>query len=317
MALANGLLVVASVRRFPYVVTATPVAVEADRSARTGLRRLNWPAFVLQLSGLIGVLSDSIVIALFMSPRVVMTFFLTQRLASIAQMQLQSIGTSSWAAMAEIYGQGELTAFNQRALELTRLVTIASLALLIPIAAFNRTFIGLWVGPELHGGLRVTIAAALVALGQSLLSTWGWFFHAAGLLPRLVPVSIATVVVNLVASIICVRVYGIVGPLLDTLLSYALVSSWAFPLLMRRAFGLPIRHLARALVWPVVVGAPIMAGTAWISTQPFFQTWLGWLTGGGLSASTYLLLVWLFLLNADDRLVWRNRLRDGLAYLRS
>ena len=265
---------------------------------------------------MIGLLSDSILIAVFLSPRVVMTFFLTQRLASVAQGQLQNIGTSSWAAMAELYARGELALFNRRALELTRLVAIASMTLLIPIAAFNRTFIALWVGPALHGGTAVTLAAALVGFGQAVVSLWGWLFHAAGQLPRVVPISVATVTVNLVGSIIFVRTYGIVGPLLGTLLSFALVSSWAFPFLMRRSFGLSILRLAGALVWPVVLGLPVMGISGWVSTQPLFHTWQGWLVGTSATASTYLLMAWMLLLDAQDRLAWRNRIRAALAGLR-
>ena len=315
-ALSSALLVVASVRRFGDMLTAAPVAAGSVRSASAGLRRLNWPAFTIYLSGVMGLLSDSILIAVFLSPRVVMTFFLTQRLASVAQAQLQNIGTASWAAMAEIYARGELGLFNRRAVELTRLVAIASMTLLIPIAAFNRTFIGLWVGPELHGGTAVTLAAALVAFGQAVVSLWGWLFHATGQLPKVVPISVATVTVNLVGSIILVRTYGIVGPLLGTLLSFALVSSWAFPLLMRGSFGLSIPRVAGALAWPVVVGLPVIGVSGWASTQPFFHTWQGWLVGTSTTAATYLVMAWMLLLDVQDRLAWRNRVRAGLAGLR-
>ena len=230
MFVCQGWLVVASLRRFPTALRAAPGTETPDPALTAALRRLNRPAFVLQLGGTIWLLSDSIIIALVLNPGVVMTFFLTQRLASVAQSQLQNIGTASWAAMEEIHAKGQLALFNQRALELTRLVTIASLALLIPITVFNRTFVALWVGLDLYGRTAVTIAAALVAFGQAVISLWGWLFHATGQLPKVVPVSLATVIVNLAGSVLFARIYGIVGPLLGTVLSFALVSSWYFPL---------------------------------------------------------------------------------------
>lgn len=314
--LSSALLVAASVRRFGALFGQTPDAEGAEAAAKASLRELNWPAFVIQLGGVIGLLSDSILVALFISPRVVMRFFLTQRLASVAQMQLQNIGTSSWAAMAEIYARGETALFNGRVIELTRLVAIASMTILIPVAAFNRTFIALWVGTDLHGGTAVTLAAALVAFGQAIVSLWGWVFHAAGRLPLVAPVSTATVAVNLVASIIFVRNYGIVGPLLGTLLSFALVSSWAFPLLMRRTFDVSITRLASALAWPLMLGLPVMGVSGWVSTQPFFHTWEGWLVGTSTTAVTYLVMAWVFLLDAQDRLTWRSRVRAALEGLR-
>ena len=85
MVASHALLVLANIRRFRAMLAGAPATVEPDRSARMSLRKLNRPTFAIQLSGMIGLLSDSILIALFLSPRLVMTFFLTQRLASIAQ----------------------------------------------------------------------------------------------------------------------------------------------------------------------------------------------------------------------------------------
>ena len=75
MVVAHALLILASVRRFRGMLLVAPTAVEPDRFAKAGLRKLNRPAFAIQLSGMIGVLSDSILIALFLGPRFVMTFF--------------------------------------------------------------------------------------------------------------------------------------------------------------------------------------------------------------------------------------------------
>ena len=161
----------------------------------------------------------------------------------------------------------------------------------------------------------MTLAAALVAFGQAVVSLWGWLFHATGQLPKVTPISIATVTVNLLGSIILVRTYGLVGPLLGTLLSFALVSSWTFPLLMRSSFGLSVPRLAGALAWPVVLGLPVMGVSGWASTHPFFQTWQGWLLGTSTTGATYLMMAWMLLLDEQGRLAWRHRVRAGLAGL--
>ena len=44
--------------------------------------------------------------------------------------------------------QGRKDVFSRRLLELTRVVAVIGLAVLIPIVAFNRQFVSLWVG---HG----------------------------------------------------------------------------------------------------------------------------------------------------------------------
>lgn len=309
----HGLLVVDSIRRFPGALGAVTSGQERDPAMKAELRRLNRPAFVLQLSGTIAVLSDSIIIATVLNPGLVVNFFLTQRLAAVAQAQLQNIGTASWAALADIHATGGHAKFNQRALEVTRLVTVASLTLLIPIAAFNRTFVTLWVGPEFYGGTAVTVAAALVALTQAVVSLWGWLFHATGQLRRLVPVSVAIVIVNLSASVILARTYGVVGPLLGTLVSQLLVSSWCFPLLLRGTFGIQLVPLGAALGRPLALGIPVTGLAWWMAGQPVFQTWLGCLVGTSSIAAGYVTLTWLLVMSAEERLAWIGRVRDALA----
>jgi O-antigen/teichoic acid export membrane protein len=309
----QGLLLGYSIRRFPETVGAVTNGKERDHTLKPELRRLNRPAFVLQLSGTIAILSDSIIIATVLSPGLVVNFFLTQRLAAVAQAQLQNIGTASWAAMADIHATGEYAKFNRRTLELTSLVMVASLTALIPIAAFNRTFVTLWVGPEFYGGTVVTVAAALVALGQAVVSLWGWLFHATGQPGRLVPVSVAIVVVNLSASIILARVYGIAGPLLGTLISQVLVSAWGFPLLLRGTFGIQMAPLAGVLARPMAVGMPVSGLAWWMAGQPFFQSWVGWMVGMSSIAAGYLLLAWLFVFGAEERLAWRVRVSQVIA----
>ncbi len=310
---SQSVLILVSRRRFPNILATGPLA--ADPTAQASLRRLNRPAFMSQMAGTIGLLSDNLLVGLFLSPQVVMRFFLTQRLASIAQAQLQGIGTASWAGMAEIHARGDLELFNKRALEMTRLVAIASAALLIPLAVFNRAFIGLWVGSDLYGGGLVSTSAVLVAAGQSIVSLWGWLFHASGQLSKVAPVVAATAAVNVVASVVCTLMFGLAGPLLGTLASYALVSTWCFPSLLRATFGISIGRLASAVVWPAVVGLPVSAGAMWLESQPLSETWLGVAFGAGATGMAYLLVSWFWLLGPGERMEWRGRIRGARARL--
>lgn len=312
--LSQGVLLLASRRLFPYLGSVEKVL--PDPNVKAGVRRLNRSAFVSQVAGTVGLLSDNLLVAFLLGPRVVMTFFLTQRLAAIAQSQLQGIGTASWAGMAEIYARGDLALFNRRALELTRLVAVASMALLIPVTAFNRTFVGLWVGPELYAGHWVTGCAALVAAGQAVVSLWVWFFHATGQLPKVVPAVVATLGVNVVGSIVFTMVLGIAGPLLGTLASYAAVSSWCLPVLLRRSFGMSGASLGWALVVPGVVGVPVFMAARGLAVHPLTQGWLGLGVGAGATGLAYLVVAWLLVLGPRERREWLERMQVGTAWSR-
>src|SRR5438128_4636940 len=66
---------------------------------RAALWSLSWPTLAVVLGGQVALQSDSIVVGAFLGPGAVTAFFLTQRLASLALAQLQSLGSATWAPL--------------------------------------------------------------------------------------------------------------------------------------------------------------------------------------------------------------------------
>ncbi len=79
----------------------------------------------MNLCGRVSLLTDNIVVSGLLSPALVTPFVLTQRLTSLAQRELQTIGNASWAALAELSAQGRKDVFSRRLLELTRVVAVS------------------------------------------------------------------------------------------------------------------------------------------------------------------------------------------------
>jgi len=115
---------------------------------------LNRPTLIVDLCGRVALLTDNILIAYLLGPALVVPFFLTQRLALLAQGQLQGIGNASWAALVELHLAGDHGKFNQRLIELTHVAATLGVAVLVPIAAYNHHFVSLWVGAGRFGGDR-------------------------------------------------------------------------------------------------------------------------------------------------------------------
>jgi len=230
------------------------------------IRRLNWPAFAVTFSGRLGLLSDNLLVGFLLGPAAVTPFQLTQRLASVAQVQLQGIGGATWAGLAEVHARGEIDLFRVRLLELTRLVAILGIAVLVPIAAWSRPFVGIWVGAENFGGELLTITAAAVALLHPVFSLWGWCFMSTGKPEPLVPVAVAVTGVNLACSVLLTLWIGLPGPVLGTIVSFVAVNAWALPLQLRRGFGVEPLPLAKAILAPLALGVPY-AVLAWLLVQ--------------------------------------------------
>jgi O-antigen/teichoic acid export membrane protein len=276
--------------------------------ARREIWSLNWPNLLAMISGRVGLLSDTIVASLLLTPAAVVPLVVTVRLAGVIQGQLQSIGNSSWAALGEIRSRGEHDLFRRRVVELTHLVAVGGVGLLVPIAVFNGDFVRLWVGHHTYGGTALTVAACLNALLQAAFSLWGWCFTATGDARRPVAVYLLSAGVNLGASVLLTWRLGVAGPVLGTSCAFLLVSLPGFPRIMAATYGVPARALYGALARPMAVGLPF-AGILALARQAYAPE--GWISLGALMAAsslTYFALAWAFLLKPEERNLWRARL---------
>jgi O-antigen/teichoic acid export membrane protein len=270
---------------------------------------LNRPSLIQNVCGRIGLYTDNLLIAFFWSPVLVVPFFLTQRMTSLAQTQLQGIGNSSWAGLVELAGKGAMEVFHRRLIELSSFVVILGVAVMVPLAAFNRAFISIWVGPETYGGDLLTLLAGTNGIFLALFSLWGLILSGAGHVGRVVPGVVAATAVNITASIMATITLGLPGPVLGTLLASTSVYSWFFPWLLHRHFQVPIRKLIAGMAAPVVVGIPYAFLIAWWARAHPPHSWI-WL-GLDIVSSTliYLLLAWVAIFGSAERTEWIRRIK--------
>jgi len=283
-----------------------------DPTARGQLHRLNVATLLFDLSGRAGLMTDNIVIALVLGPASVVPLYLTQRLLALAQLQVQAVGNASWAALGELHARGERERFKARLVELTRLVAALSVAALVPLAAFNRSFIGLWIGAEHYGGDAVTILAAMNGYVLGLVSLWGWCFTGTGQIAVMVPAMLTSAVVNLGASVAGAYLFGLPGPLLGTLLGVTATTLWYLPARLKSHFDIPPAALARAAVGPVAWGAAPGAAIIWLAHRYPPHGWIALAASLAFSALVLLAVWWRFGLRADERGHYAERIRMAL-----
>ena len=199
-------------------------ASRPDPEVGLALRALSGPTLVQNLSGRLGLLTDAIVAGRLLGLEAPAVLFVTQRLAALAQAQLQGIGGASWAGLAELHAQGRTDVFNRRLVELTWLVAALGVAALAPIVAYNRRFFELWMlarmGPQGYGGDTVAAVAAFNALVLAVVSLWNWCFSGTGQVHRVAGASALGAAINLAAGVALTPSLGVVGPLLGTTIAY-------------------------------------------------------------------------------------------------
>ncbi|MGA6974435.1 MAG: oligosaccharide flippase family protein [Candidatus Binatus sp.] len=305
-----GLLYV--VRSEVPAIAAAVVTAPRDDEARRDLRRLNLPTFTLQIGGRLSLMTDNIIVARFLSPSIVAAFFLTQRLAVLALAELQGIGSASWAALAELSVQGRTELFNRRLIELTRSVAVLGFAVLVPIVAYNRAFISLWVGSQRYAGDWLTILAATNALMLGIFSLWGWCISGTGGAPMLTRPLVGQAIVNVTCSIGFTLAFGLIGPVLGTTVSFLAVSAWFMPRAMAERFGTSPAQLLAAVGVPALLAIPFGALTWWFSTTYGATGWIGIAWQMSAAAGLYLALSWLIIFRRDERADLLNRFRTAV-----
>lgn len=306
-----GVLTARELRRDPGITRATLEPVRESEAWRE-LWRLNRPTLIRQLCGRVSVMSDRIIVAALLGPAMVVPLFVTQRLAELAQGQMQGIGTATWAGLAELHARGERETFNARLLELTGLVAAWSIAVLVPIVAYNHHFVRLWVGGERYAGDLVTIVVGVNGLLLALITLWDWAFGGTGQVARLVPVSIVSTVINLSLSLALTPRYGVAGPLLGTMCATLLTAAWYVPVLLRRTFGIALGALARSVAEPLAWGVPYVVSLWWLAHGRAAIGWGALALEMAAGALAYLAVWWLLMLGAEQRAVNLARLRGVL-----
>lgn len=309
--LGSVMLAALAIRARPGLARAV-FTERVDPEVRRALWRIGWPTLLFRLSGQISLMTDYLVISAIKDVSFVTPLYLTQRLTVLAQQQVQNVGTAAWAPLVALHYRGEHGQFNRRLVELTGLVSLLAFAALGPILAYNHHFIALWVGSASDAGDLVVLIAAINALLQGLFSLWTYGLVGVGQVGRLVWPSLIGAAVNLAASLALTQRLGLLGPLLGTLVGFVALNAWFLPWRLWRSFGIRPRDLAAAVGRVAILGVPATAALWWSARDRTPWGWTGLAVEMTAAALAILLLGARLTFNAEQRAVWRARLRAAL-----
>jgi O-antigen/teichoic acid export membrane protein len=320
LAIATGgvvfisLLVIDALMRYRRFLPAHPTRAPAE--ARRALWKLNTPTLIMNVCGRVGLFSDNIIIGSMLSAAAIVPFLMTQRLAQLAQAQLQSIGSATWAGLAQLHGQEQHELFRVRLIELTRLVVMLGLIVLIPILAYNRAFVTLWVGEAQYAGITLTSIAVANAMMMAVISLWGWAFSGTGRMARLVPVSLVSASLNLAVSLSATwwlshrdAHRALWGPVIGTSAACLLVLMPVMPMLLWRDFDVSPRKLVGAVAKPILLAIPYGSAVMWIALHHAPAHWATLALHMSLAGFLFSVICWCVLLSPADRANWKLRLR--------
>lgn len=242
-----------------YLVYKSPfklssVFKEKTLNAKKDFWKIGVSSYISDIAGRLCLFSDSIIISIFLGPSIVTPFYITQRLPTILQTQLQNIGGSTWAALGNIYHQNDLELFCTRLIELSKIVAVISVSTLLPLCLLNHEFINIWIGTQNFVSDLFNYVVILNSFFLPLFTLWGWSFTSAGKINLLTPMLVVQAIINLSLNIFLTKNYGSIGPVLATLCSYVLIPSWWIPILMKKYYRISFLKIVFAWLPSMIIG---------------------------------------------------------------
>ena len=239
---------------------ARPADVSGERLA--SLLRPSLDFFLLQVSVLLVLNTDNLVIALTLGAGAVPAYAVPFRLALMPASLLTVLTGAAWPSLAALHARGELAALRDGWTALVRGTGALALGASLVVALFGGDLVRLWVGEAvaIPAGVGALVAAYaflfVVESGSAVL------LNATGRTRGQVRWGLSGAALNLALSLALVRPLGVAGVALGTLLAALATTTWYVPWAAGRALGMGPGELWCALParWIVPAGVTLALG---------------------------------------------------------
>lgn len=180
--------------------------------------------FVLQLAGALGFQSDNLVIAYFLGAHQLPQYAVPMRLFTLIPMALNLILAPLWPAYGEALARKDFMWIRRAFTNSLLLTSVISLAPSILLAAFGQEVIRLWVGPEIRPSGPLLLGFAAWAVIYSMSVSTAMLLNGVNIIRFQVIFALLMGCSNLTISIVLVRMFGVVGAVLGTVIALSLFS---------------------------------------------------------------------------------------------
>lgn len=195
-------------------------------SAKTCRRILKFGLFffVLQLAGAVGFQSDNLVIAYLLGAHQLPQYAVPMKLFTLIPMALNLMLNPLWPAYGEAMARKDFVwirrAFTHSVLLTWGMALVPSIMLVL----FGQEVIQLWVGPEIRPSGLLLLGFGTWAVIYSLSISTAMLLNGVNIIRFQVIFAVLMGCSNLAISIVLVRLFGVVGAVLGTVIALSLFS---------------------------------------------------------------------------------------------
>jgi O-antigen/teichoic acid export membrane protein len=234
------------------------------REEATSLWRDSYYQFFTSIAVRLQTHADPFLVGLVLGPQSAAIYALTVRAHETVRLISGQLGRALTPSLAHLFGDGQVARFRQM-LQTTLMVhTLQAAVGMGGVLAFNRAFVGLWIGPEMYAGDLVTSLFACFGVVAALSAAPYDALFAMGRFARLCLVAwVATLVrIPLVFALLQLGLWGVPAAALvavvirTVLLQRVITAEMEFPAAVLRSMA---AHAVRIGLPPLLLGAAVLS----------------------------------------------------------
>jgi len=255
---------------------------------------------IIDLANKLNYSTDAVVVGAFLGTSAVAVWAVAQRLIEIVQRITDQLNAVLFPVVVDNSTVQRVDRLQQILIQGTRL----SLGMVVPLATVlgltARPLVLLWVGPQFADSVNVIYILSIVVALRVGNATSAVILKGSDLHKFLAFANLGMAVANVILSVLLVRVYGLIGVAIGTLIPMvALAMFVTFPAACRRV-QLPVWRVAWKAVWPAVWPAIVMGGFILLRRDKLLsdRSWSTLVLHAFLAAAIYAVL---FLLAMDRK----------------
>ena len=267
---------------------------------------------IIDLANKLNYSTDAIVIGAFLGTSAVAIWAVAQRLIEIVQRITDQLNAVLFPVVVDNSTVQRTDKLQKILIQGTRL----SLAMVVPMATvlglIARPVVMVWVGPEFAASVDVIY---ILSVGVALRvgnSTSAVILKGSDLHRFLAFSNLSMAAANVVLSVVLVRMYGLIGVAIGTLIPMIVFSMFVvFPAACRRV-ELPVLTVVRRSVWPAIWPAIVMGGFVLLTRSRIEGSWSLIVGQSLVAAMIYAALFLSFAISRNERDWYFNKVKEVL-----
>lgn len=267
---------------------------------------------IIDLANKLNYSTDTIVIGAFLGTSAVAIWAVAQRLIEIVQRITDQLNAVLFPVVVDSSTVQRVDRLQQILVQGTRL----SLAMVVPLATVlgltARPLVMIWVGPAFSASVNVIYILSIVVALRVGNATSAVILKGSDVHKFLAFSNLSMAACNLILSVLLVRVYGLIGVAIGTLIPMIVFSMFVvFPAACRHV-EMPVFTVFRKSIWPATWPAMIMGLFIALTRGGIEGSWSLLVLQSLVAAAIYAGLFLSFAINRNEREWYFNKIKEIL-----